>query len=343
MAPNFKNDYGQIAHPRILEALSRCQKETHTPYGQDEHSILAGQKIAETFGCPGAKVHFLAGGTQTNLVAISLMLRHPFECVLAVDSAHINVHETGAIEGTGHKVVTIPAKSGKATPEEVRKAVRLHHDEHMVLPRVLYISNSTETGTIYNKEELLALRATCDELGLYLYIDGARLGVALTSPQNDVKPELIGQVADAFYVGGTKNGLLLGEALVLVNPALAENARYHIKNKGALLAKGYVVGIEFEEAFKDGLYFEIAQRMNQTASRLMKGLLELGLDVEPSPTNQIFVTLPKEAAEKAIEAFGCERWEERGEKTCIRFVTSFATTEKDVDDALTILKEILRK
>ena len=329
---SFRNDYGVLAHPRILEALAKANLNVEVPYGQDVHSHAAERMIKAIFGCPKANVHFIAGGTQTNLVGISLMLNKSFECVIAVETGHINVHETGAIEGSGHKVVTIPGIDGKATPENVRKACRYHCDEHMVLPKALYISNSTEIGTIYSKEELLALRKVCDELGLYLFMDGARLGAALTSEENDVPASLLGSICDAFYVGGTKNGLLFGEALVLVNERLQENARYLIKNKGAMLAKGYAVGIEFEEAFKDGLYFELAKHTNEMAKKLIAVFEKLGLKVPHSPTNQVFVCFDKSLAERLIERFGCERWAEKKEGLVIRFVTSFATTQSDIDE-----------
>ena len=338
--PSFRNDYGQLAHPRILQALTQYGQETNIPYGLDYHSSNAAKAICAVFGCPNASVHFLAGGTQTNMVMISAALR-PFEAVIAASSGHINVHETGAVEGAGHKIFTMPAKDGKLEAKEVAKAMALNTDEHMVKPKMVYISDSTETGTIYSKAELLELRKVCDQYGLYLFVDGARLGAALTSKENDVEPSFLGQVADCFYVGGTKNGLLYGEALVIVNPALAADFRYLIKNKGAMLAKGYGVGIMFEEAFRDGLYFELAKKTNEVADLLKRGFAKLGLSMLPSPTNQIFVSLPKDKALALIEEFGCEKWSEEGDEMTIRFVTSFCSKEKDVDDALSFIAGIL--
>ena len=342
MPISFKNDYGQLAHPRILEALAKANSETHIPYGLDKHSEQAASYIKETFGAPNAKVVFLAGGTQTNMVTIATALR-PHEAVIAVASGHINVHETGAVEASGHKILPAQGQDGKILPEEIAAIVKAHSDEHMVRPRMVYISDSTEIGTIYSKEELLALRRVCDDFGLLLFIDGARLGSALTCDANDVEPRLLGQVADAFYVGGTKNGLLIGEALVLVNPTLQKDIRYIIKNKGAMLAKGYLLGIEFEEAFRGGFYFELARQTNVLAAKLRNGLASLGLSLGSSPTNQIFVTLPKPIALSLIDEFGCEKWEDKGGEMTIRFVVSFACEEEDIDFALDRIATFLGK
>ena len=338
---SFRNDYGVLAHPRLLDALSANGMNVEIPYGEDIHSQNAERMILDLFGCPKGKVHFLAGGTQTNLVALSSMLRFPYECVVAASSGHINVHETGAIEGGGHKVVTVPAENGKVSVGKLREIVAYHCDEHMVLPKAVYISDSTEIGTVYTKEELLGLRKACDELGLYLYLDGARLGAALTSSENDVTPKLLSEVCDAFSIGGTKNGFLFGEALVVVNQSLQENLRFLIKNKGAMLAKGYAVGIQFEEALNggnDSLYFCLAKESNRIAGLLLKGLKGLGLKVADSPTNQLFVELPSPLALSIQEIFGCEIWERKGETTVVRFVTSFASEEKDVDEVLGYLR-----
>lgn len=342
MSISFRNDYGVLAHPRILEAISRHADEVHVPYGLDVHSKAAEALILDTFGCPKGEVHFLAGGTQSNLVLISYALR-PYEGVISADTGHINVHEAAAIEGSGHKILAMPNVDGKLTPESIDECVRHCPDEHTVQPKMVYISNSTETGTIYRKAELVALRKICDERGLLLFIDGARLGAALTSLENDVEPSFLGEIADAFSIGGTKNGLLLGEALVVTNPALMPAFRRHIKNKGAMLAKGYLLGIEFEEAFKDGLYFELAKKTNQMAGMLKQGLMDLGLDLAPSPTNQIFVRADNSLAQAFIDAFGCELWERKGEETIVRFVTSFATKEEDIAEALGIVKGLLNR
>lgn len=329
MKTSFRNDYGRFAHPRILEAIAKYGEELNDPYGLDVHSQKAADYMKETFGAKGASVHFFAGGTVTNMTLLSYALR-PYEAVVCCASGHINVHETGAIEGSGHKVVTVPAHNGKLTVEGLESAVAYHTDEHMVLPRAVYVSNATETGTIYKKEELLALRECCKKHGLCLYLDGARLGTALTSERNDIKPEELGSFCDAFYVGGGKNGLGIGEALVLVNPALQENFRYHIKNKGAMLAKGYLLGIEFEEGFRDGLYFELGKKANESAKKLYDILIAFDYRPLPVETNQVFAAFPKGIAEELVERFGCEIWERQEASTTLRFVTSYATKEEDL-------------
>ena len=336
---NFKNDYSYLAHPRYLNALSSIAGEEQIPYGLDVHSKRAADLIRETFGCPDAAVHFLAGGTQVNLVFLSGVLK-AYEGVIACGSGHINVHESAAIEGSGHKIYTLPGKDGKLSGTDIEKALGDNPDEHTVALKAVYVSDSTETGTIYSREELLDLRRACDRFGLYLFIDGARLGSALTSRDNDVEPTLLGKVADGFTVGGTKNGMMLGEALVIVNPSLQKGFRNHIKNKGAMLAKGYGVGVQFEEAFKDGFYFELAKKTNDMADLLKDGFASIGIRIAHSPTNQVFVEFPRAKADRIIERLGCEKWEDRGDTLIIRFVTSFRTEESDVEEALSFIASL---
>ncbi len=336
---SFKNDYSFAAHPKILEALAKFGAEENIPYGLDRHSENATRLIKETFGAKDAKVFFLAGGTQTNLVFISSVLRH-YEGVISPTSGHINVHETAAVEGSGYKVITVNGKDGKLSAESVNQTVRLFTDEHMVKPRMVYISNSTEIGTIYHKQELTELYKACKDNGLYLFMDGARLGSALTSFDNDIDPKDLGSLCDAFYVGGTKNGLLFGEALVIVNPELAKDFRFHIKNKGAMLAKGYVVGIQFEEAFREGLYFELAKRTNLYAVKVREALTKHGYPLLPSSTNQVFAKLDKKRAEALIKEFGLEKWEEGQDYIVVRFVTSFKTEDNDIESLDLYLSQI---
>ena len=234
---NFRNDYSEGAHPTILEAMRQNNLTPVIGYGMDEYCAHAAAMIRERFGCPSADVHFLVGGTQTNLTMIASALR-PYEAVICADTGHINVHETGAIESTGHKVLTVPKEDGKLTPADVLSVVRSHPDEHMVKPRMVYISQSTEVGTVYTRHELEALRAVCDRQNLLLYLDGARLASGMTAEDCDLIPADLHRLCDAFYIGGTKNGALFGEALVLVNDALKPDFRYMIKNRGAMLAKG---------------------------------------------------------------------------------------------------------
>ena len=336
----FRNDYSELADERILKALEKHLNEQHTAYGLDEHSNNAAEKIKEVFDVKNADVHFLAGGTQSNMTVISFFLR-PYEAVISCDTGHINVHETGAVEASGHKIIQCKNTDGKLKAEDIEKVIKTHTNEHVVKPKMVYISNATESGTLYTKEELESIRCMCDKYSLYLFIDGARLGIALTSEACDYTPEFFGNIADIFYVGGTKNGLLIGEAIVIKNKELSTYFRYHIKNKGAMLAKGFLLGIQFEEAFKDGLYFELARKSNANAKYIKEELTKLNIDFAyDSPTNQQFIILPKEKAEKVINEFGCELWEEKEDKEIIRIVTSFATTKEDCDELIDYIKEL---
>ena len=339
MSYSFKNDYSVLAHPRILETLTKYSLEENIPYGLDKHSENASKYIKETFGSPNASVFFVSGGTQANLLFISYCLKH-YEGVISCDTGHINVHETAAVEGSGHKIITVKNNNGKLSSEDILDVLKQYQDFHMVKPGMVYISNSTELGTIYLKEELAKIYRTCKENHLLLFIDGARLGSALTSKDNDIKYNEFGSLCDAYYVGGTKNGFLYGEALVINNPDLAKEFRYHIKNKGAMLAKTYGVAIQFEEAFKDGLYFEIAKNTNEVSDLLKDELTKLNLEISYSPTNQVFVSFPKDKALKIVEEFGCEIWETQGNNICIRFVTSFMSTKEDIYRLVEFIKKI---
>ena len=329
MAASFRNDYSYLAHQSILDALASYQKDEHTAYGLDKHSEIAAGYIKKIFGSPKGEVHFLAGGTQTNMTFITYCLKH-YEGVISCDTGHINVHETAAVEGAGHKIITVKNHDGKLCVEDIKAVLANCTDEHMVKPGMVYISNSTELGTIYTKKELEDLYAFCKKARLYLFIDGARLAVALTAKDNDVEPKLLGKVCDAFYVGGTKNGLLFGEALVINNPELQNNFRYHIKNRGAMLAKGFAAGIQFEEAFKDGLYFKLGEYTNGIADELKRVLKAHNMDMLPSPTNQIFVSCDKKVATELMDKFKLEKWSENDDKITVRFVTCFMNTMDDV-------------
>ena len=338
---SFKNDYSELAHPRILEALASFEGEQNNAYGLDHHSFHAKELILKTFNSKEGEVYFLAGGTQTNVLFISSVLKH-YEGVISCDTGHINVHETAALEGQGYKIIQVQNKDGKLYKEDILNVLHTYQGEHMVKPRLVYISNSTEIGTIYTKEELKSLYQVCKDNDLVFFIDGARLGCALTSSKNDVELSLLGEVCDAFYVGGTKNGFLFGEALVINNKDLQKDYRYHIKNKGAMLAKGFVVGIEYEEMFKDGLYFDIARETNRVASLLYRGLKDLNLDVLEAPTNQIFLTISTPLANKLIDRYGLELWEDKTDNKTIRFVTSFSTKEEDVNELLNYISSLIK-
>lgn len=336
----FTNDYSSLCHPRILKALMDIAEEQNTAYGLDKHSLNAEKLIKKVFNSPNGEVFFISGGTMTNVLFISYALR-PYEGVISLETGHINVHETAAVEGSGHKIITVKGRDGKMYPEDIIDVLNKFRDEHMVKPKMVYISNSTEMGTIYSRDELIKLHETCLTNDLYLFIDGARLGSALTSKRNDVEPELMGQVCDAFYVGGAKNGLLVGEALVINNVDLQKDFRYHIKNKGAMLSKGYLIGAQFEEAFKDGLYFEIARKTNEVADYLKERFIELGLKMGNSPTNQVFVSFSMAIALKILEDCKVELWEDNGDSIVLRFVTSFTTKKEDVDDLVSYISKLL--
>lgn len=329
---SFMNDYGEGSHPRILQALLETNLEQVAGYGEDRYSSEAVELIKRKVGRTDVDVHLIPGGTQTNLIAISAFLR-PHEAVISPVSGHIFVHETGAIEATGHKIISLEGKEGKLRPTHITEALESHTDEHMVKPKLVYISNSTEIGTIYTKAELMELSGFCREHELILYMDGARIGSALTSTQNDLTLNEIADLVDAFYIGGTKNGALLGEALVICTDSLKQDFRYHIKQKGALLAKGRLLGIQFRELFRDNLFFELAQHANRLAQKIQDALSKMGYPFfVHSPSNQIFPILPNWLIEELQKDFAFSIWERvDAEHSVVRLVTSWATTEEAVD------------
>lgn len=328
---SFMNDYSEGAHPRILNALLETNMVQTTGYGEDEYSLKAIELLKQRLKHDDVHIHLLSGGTQTNLTAISAFLR-PHEAAIAASTGHIAVHETGAIEATGHKVITVDAMDGKLTPSHVKSVLDSHSDEHMVKPKLVYISNSTEIGTIYKKSELSALSQFCKENSLILYLDGARLGSALCSNGSDVELSDLPDLVDAFYIGGTKNGALLGEALVICSDYLNEDFRYHIKQKGGMLAKGRVLGIQFLELFKDNLFFELAEHANEMAKILRDGISQAGYPfLADSPSNQLFPILPDSLIEKLKKKYSFSLWLKADNDTsAIRLVTSWATDKNAV-------------
>lgn len=328
---SFRNDYSEGAHPKILQALIDTNLEQTCGYGMDPRCQAAADLIRRLCKAPDADIHFTVGGTQTNLLVIASLLR-PYEAVIAAHTGHVNVHETGAIEATGHKVCTAYAPDGKLTPELVESVVNGHSSEHMVLPRLVYISDTTEIGTIYTKAELQALRDCCDKHGLFLFLDGARLGSALTAEGNDLTLPDLAALTDAFYIGGTKNGVLFGEALVMRTPN--EHFRWHMKQRGAVLAKGRLLGVQFQALLEDGLYLDLARHANEMAFRLRDGVAALGYPFPvASPSNQQFPVLPNSVV-KALLDKGYEFEIDRAvdaDHTCVRFVTSWATPESAID------------
>ena len=337
----FMNDYSEGAHAKVLEALVKTNMEQHVGYGVDEITAEAAALIKKRIGQPEAEVHFLVTGTQTNTIAIAHFLR-PYEAVVATDLGHISVHETGAIEATGHKVIEMATRDGLLTPQMIEEAVAKHADEHWVLPRLVYISNATETGTIYTKAMLTDLRTTCDKYGMYLYLDGARLANALTCADNDLTIEEVATLTDAFTIGGTKNGILFGEALIVTNRRLQECMRFSIKQRGGLLAKGRLLGVQFKALFEDDLYFAIARHTNAMAAILKNGILELGYQLVTNPsTNLIFTILPNPVhAELSKVCYYEAEHPYDADNMEARFVTSWATPEEDVTQLLRLLKDL---
>lgn len=333
----FRNDYSFAAHPLVLEAVARSSAEGNPGYGFDPHCARAAALIRALAQAPKAEVSFFIGGTSVNFTAIAAFLR-PWEGVFCPHSGHINGHESGAVEATGHKLLPLPAgPDGKLRPEQIEAAYPAYQDVHLVLPRLVYLSQATETGGVYTKAELEALSAVCRKLHLLLFVDGARLGCALTSAECDVTVADLARLTDAFTIGGTKNGALMGEALVIPDPALAEGLFRIKKQRGAVLAKGWLLGAQFEALLTDGLYFDLARHSNAMAQRLQSGLAEKGVSFAfPSPTNQIFPILPDQLLPELEKICAFEVWGPGPEagQTVIRLVASFGTTAEEVEGLL---------
>ena len=329
---SFRNDYSEGAHPKVLKALTETNLEQTRGYGLDPRCRKAADLIRSLCAAPEADVHFLLGGTQANLLVIEALLK-PYEAVIAAHTGHINVHETGAIEGTGRKVLAVPSPDGKVTPAMVESVPELHSDEHQVKPAMVYVSNTTEVGTVYSRAELEALRACCEKHGLLLFLDGARLGSALAC--GDMTLRDYAALTDVFYIGGTKNGALFGEALVFARPR--EDFRWYMKRRGAMLAKGRLLGVQFQALLEDGTYLSAARHANDLALRLRDGVAALGFPMPlASPSNQQFPVFPNEVVEQLQEMgyeFEIDHAVDPGH-TMIRLVTSWATPEQAVEDFL---------
>jgi len=337
---SFKNDYSEGAHPQILRALIETNLEQVEGYGEDCYTLQAIALLKEKIKRNDIDIHLLSGGTQTNLTAISAFLR-PHEAVIAANTGHVLVHETGAIEATGHKIISIEVRDGKLDAAHIKEALEAHTDEHMVKPKLVYISNPTEIGSIYKKGELEQLSQFCKENNLFLYMDGARLGSALCSAENDMELSDLGMLVDAFYIGGTKNGALMGEALVICANLLKEDFRFHMKQKGALLAKGRLLGIQFLELFRDNLYFDLAKHANGMAGLLRNEISQAGYKfLTHSPSNQIFPILPNWLILQLQEKYSFYIWSKVDpHHSAVRLVTSWATKE----DAVLSFIDDLRK
>ena len=347
----FDCDYLEGCHPAILELLVKTNFEQTDGYGCDRYCEKAKKLILASCGFAGKRgknvpdVHFLVGGTQTNTTVISAVLRPHLGVVCAL-TGHINVHETGAIESTGHKVLALPTKDGKLTAEQVEKYVASCEGdcnyEHIVQPGMVYISFPTENGTIYSKKELSELREVCLRHGLPLFIDGARLGYGLTAAENDLTLSDIASLSDIFYIGGTKIGALFGEAVVITNSLFKKDFRNIIKQRGGMLAKGRLLGIQFMALFSDGLYFKLARHAVDAAEKIKAALVAKGIKfMFDSPTNQIFPIFPDGTYEKLCERFSFAFWEKTDSShTAVRICTSWATKDEDVEKLIDCINRI---
>ena len=339
---SFKNDYSEGCHPRILKALSGTNLHQQNGYGLDDYCTEAENLIKQKIGNSGSKVHFVSGGTQANLIVISAFLK-PHESVVSPATGHIFTNESGAIEATGHKVHAIETLNGKINKDDVQKIIDVHQNKpHQVKQKLVYISNSTELGTIYSKDELIELYEYCQEKNLYLFVDGARLGHALSAETNDLSLEDFGKYCDAFYLGGTKNGALIGEAIIINNKNLQEEFGFHLKQKGAMLAKGRLLGIQFQELLKDDLYFDLAKHANQEAMKIKKAFQKIGSEfLCETFTNQIFPILNYAQIEKLSENFDFYVWKKLDdEKAAIRIITSWATEDEVVNQLVIQIKTL---
>lgn len=341
----FQNDYSEGCHDSILARLAATNLDQTPGYGTDAICQSAAARIRRACGREDLGVHFLVGGTQANLTVIAAALR-PHQAAVGAVSAHINVHESGAVEATGHKVLPLPSADGKITAAQVRRTAESHlagpDGEHMAQPKLVYISHPTELGTLYTREELRALSQACREFGLYLFVDGARLGYGLTARGSDVTLPDLAELCDVFYIGGTKCGALFGEAVVISNSEIDRDFRYLIKQRGGMLAKGRLLGIQFDELFREDRYFAICQKANGQADRIRAVLTERGIPcLVESTTNQIFPILPDEALAELGKEFVLSPWGRVDEKhQAVRICTSWATTEEAVAALCRALEKI---
>ena len=341
----FHNDYSEGCHEKVLEALTCTNLEQTPGYGTDDYCKEAADLIAKACGREDLKVHFLVGGTQANLTVIAAALR-PYQAAVCAVSGHINVHETGAVEATGHKVLGLPSADGKITGKQVRDLVAAHRAndsfEHENQPKMVYISNPTELGTLYSLQELEELSAACRDNGLYLFLDGARLGYGLVAQGNDVTLNDLARLCDVFYIGGTKVGALFGEAVVYSNPVLAEDFRYMIKRQGGMLAKGRLLGVQFKALFEDNLYFDIAGHAVRMADKIRGVFDEMGVPyLVPGVTNQIFPILSDDFLAELSKNFMFTEMERVDEHhRCVRFCTSWASNEENVEALCRELRRI---
>lgn len=339
---SFKSDYTEGAHPEVLDALVRTNLETVESYGYDKYTLSAAEKIKNACGAPEAQVYLLTGGTQTNKLIISA-LTAPFEGVISADTGHIAVHEAGAIEASGHKVLTLPNENGKISARMIAEYVESFYADgdrnHMVFPSMVYISQPTELGTLYSLDELEKISEVCRRHSLTLYADGARLGYALASETNDVSLSDMARLCDVFYIGGTKVGALCGEAVVFTSGNMPRQFETFVKQNGAMIAKSRLIGVQFDALFTDGLYERAGAHGMAAAARLRALFSEKGIEFfVDSPTNQQFVILDNETAERLSKSVRFGFWQKiDDERAAYRFVTSWSTRDEDID----ALRELL--
>jgi threonine aldolase len=340
MRYSFANDYAEGCHPSILKALGDSNFIQQAGYGDDQYTKNAESIIRQLTGID-VDVHMIAGGTLANLTVLSSILK-PFESVVAASTGHIYVNETGAIEATGHKVEATPSSDGKLRPADVIPFLNKARGHHVVRTRAVYISNSTELGTVYSKQELAELSAFCKANDLILFLDGARLPMALTASSNDMTLADIAALTDVFYIGGTKCGALLGEAVAIVNPDLKKDFKYHLKQRGALTAKGRSMGIQFDQLLKDGLIFDLARHANLMAEKISNAFRVLGYPLLiDSCTNQVFPVLPNQVVRKLQQEYDFLVWKVIDqEHSSVRLITSWATPEEVVDKFIEYLGEV---
>lgn len=343
----FECDYAEGAHPQIIQAMLKTNMEQTPGYSTDEHCARAREYIRKACEAPDAVVEFLVGGTQANVTVISACLK-PYQGALCAASGHINVHETGAMEAYGYKALTLESQDGKITAAQVKKAWEDHiHNashEHMVQPGMVYISWPTECGTLYSKGELTAISEVCHEIGLKLFVDGARCGYGLAAPGNDVTLADLAKLTDVFYIGGTKVGALFGEAVVITNPELQKDFRYYIKQHGGMLAKGRLLGIQFETLFRDGLYYEISRHAIDLAMQIREAFIKCGVRFFfDSVTNQQFPILNTAQMVEFGKKYAFELWETVDEEhSAVRFCTSWATKEENVKALVEDIRRICK-
>ncbi|SMP27711.1 threonine aldolase family protein [Chryseobacterium profundimaris] len=339
---SFKNDYSEGCHPNILQALLSYNDDQQAGYGEDQYSLEAKKLIQQKIQSD-SDIYFVSGGTQANLIVISSILK-PYQCVISAATGHILNNETGAIEATGHKILSIEKEYGKLTPEDIIPVLENHRNiPHQVMPKLVYLSNSTELGTVYTLGELEKLSAFCKENNLYIFMDGARMGHGLTAEISDLTLEKVAKFTDVFYLGGTKNGALIGEAIVINNKEVQQDFAFNIKQKGALLAKGRLLGIQFLELMKNDLYFELAAHANRQAMKIKNAMKERGVQfLSDTYTNQIFPILSNRLIEKLSEKFEFYVWKKMDDDfSAIRLITSWNTADEPVNEFIEIINNEL--